>query len=80
MTIALNDQDEAKLRRLAKERFNGRKGSMAKTVSEGLKKLDAEDERELARQRFIERMKKGFNLGIKKMPSRDELYDRWKPK
>ena len=77
VTIALSDQDEAILRRLAKERFNGGKGSMAKAVADGLSRLEAESEREQARQRFLARLKKGYHLGGMTIKSRDEIYDRY---
>ncbi len=76
ITIALENKDEKKLRRIARQRFGGGKGSMAKTVKAGLEKLENEDRRDEARKRLIAGMKKGYNLGGITYRHRSELYDR----
>lgn len=76
VTMALEDADEKRLRRLASEKFGGGKGSMAKTVKVALEKLENEDRRGAARKRLIESMRKGYDLGRIAVRHRSELYDR----
>jgi len=76
ITIALENEDELKLRRLAKQKFDGKKGSLAKVVSEGINKLNEEEKRTLAREKLLEMMKKGYRMGKMTIKHRSELYDR----
>lgn len=76
VTMALEDVDEERLRRFAKEKFGGGKGSMAKVVAKSLLKLEQEDKREAARKRLLESLKKGFNLGGLAVKHRSEFYER----
>ena len=80
ITIALDDEREKKLRRLAKEKYNGGKGSIAKVLKEGLDKVVAESKRERARKRLIELMEKGFDSGGWLFKKRADLYDRFERK
>ena len=51
--------------------------SISKLLSEELARLiTGEDLYESARKRAIARLKKGFHLGGKTLPSREELYER----
>ena len=77
ITIALDDKREKKLRRLAKEKYNGAKGSMSKVISEALDGIEVQDLREQARQRMIAGMKQGFYMGKIIIKSRDGIYDRF---
>ena len=77
ITISLDDKREKKLRLLAKEKYNNRKGSMSKVLSEALDNMELEDLREQARQRLIAGMKRGFYMGKILIKSRDEIYDRF---
>lgn len=74
--MGLSDQDEEKLRRLAREKFNNKKGAIAKVVSEGLSGLETGSKREEARQRLIAGMEKGFHGGRILYKHRSELYER----
>ena len=76
LTIGLDDKDEARLRRLAKERFEGKKGSISKTISIALDKLEEESKKDRAIKELIEMMDKGFDMGKNLIKHRSELYDR----
>ena len=76
ITISLEDADEAKLRRFAREKYGGKKGSLAKIVSEGLEKMENESEREKTIRSLKAKMEKGFNSGGILIKHRSELYDR----
>ena len=74
ITISLEDADEAKLRRFAREKYGGKKGSLAKIVSEGLEKMENESEKAI--RSLKAKMEKGFNSGGILIKHRSELYDR----
>ena len=76
ITVSLEEEDEHKLRRLAQEKYQGKKGSLAKVISEGLGRMEAESKREQALKKLFARMEKGYALGIKRIKHRSELYDR----
>ncbi len=76
LTVTLKDEKERKLRRLAKEKYGGKKGSIAKTLEEGIDKLDTDSKRERARQQLIQLMEIGFDMGKNLIRHRNELYDR----
>ncbi len=78
MLISLDDTHERLLRRLAKERHEGRKGSIRAVVEEGIDELAKKAHKELAVERMLARMRKGMSLGFgkgKAYESRNELYD-----
>ena len=58
------------------EKYGGKKGSLAKIVSEGLEKMENESEREKAIRSLKAKMEKGFNSGGILIKHRSELYDR----
>ncbi|HZX20351.1 MAG TPA: hypothetical protein VFF13_05035 [archaeon] len=76
ITIGLSDEDELRLRRLARERFSGKKGSLAKTVGIGIRKLEQEKSVESSKNMLLRIMDKGFKLGKIAAKHRSELYDR----
>ena len=74
--IALDDEDEKLLRSTAKRKFEGKKGSISRVVSEALHKYISGDERETRLKKFMDTLGKGVNLGGYKMyKHRDEIYD-----
>ena len=77
--VSLDDADERLLRKLANERYGGRRGAIQKIVAEGIREVESKDERKAAVQRLLSSMKEGFNLGLKgdqkPYQTRDELYD-----
>ncbi|HIH16619.1 MAG TPA: hypothetical protein HA252_04410 [Candidatus Diapherotrites archaeon] len=77
LTISLDKDTEAKLRRLADERHGGKKGSLSKVIGEALEKLEVESERKRAVDFLIAEMEKGYSLGGITIKDRSELYDRY---
>ncbi len=76
ITMSFEKEDEERIRRLAKERYGGRKGSMSKVVVEGVSKLEGESKKEKSKRELIELMRKGIYMGGIKIKHRSELYDR----
>lgn len=77
--ISLDEEHEVLLRRLAKERHGGGKGSISAIVEEGVDELAKQEKRERLLKRVVARMKKGFPMGFgnrKIYEYRDELYER----
>lgn len=72
--IALDDEHEALLRKLAQEKYGGKKGSLSEVIKEALDNLDV-GTREKARKNFIERLKKGLEFEYKMYKNRSEIYD-----
>ncbi len=76
LTVALEEKDELKLRRLAKNKYGGRKGSLSKVISEALSKLEEDPRRERAVKSLIQKMEEGRHMGKLLYKHRSELYDR----
>ena len=76
LTLSFEKEDEERLRRLAKDKYGGRKGSLSKVVSDGLSKLEEESKKERSRRELIDLMRKGIEMGKIKIKRRGELYDR----
>ena len=78
MLLSLNDEDEALLRRLAREKYHSKKGALSGVVSEAVHELAGKDRRINSARRLIEKMRRGFDLGLgskRVYESRGELYD-----
>jgi hypothetical protein len=74
--IALDKQTEQIMRRLAKRKYGGKKGSLSKVVSEALHKYDQDDQRKKEIDEFITNYAGKLDLGGYKMyKHRDEIYD-----
>ncbi|MBU0636007.1 hypothetical protein KKE06_03200, partial [Candidatus Micrarchaeota archaeon] len=67
---------EEKIRQIARERFGGKKGSIAKAIKEAVNKTEEEDRLLNARKRLLELMEKGFDGGRIVYKHRSELYER----
>ncbi|MBN2127739.1 MAG: hypothetical protein JW703_05135 [Candidatus Diapherotrites archaeon] len=76
LTLSLENEDETRLRVLAQEKYMGKKGSLSKVISEGLRKLEEETVRQRAIESLIKKMNKGFDMGKIQIKHRSELYDR----
>ena len=76
--MSLDDDSEKKLRKLAKERYNNRKGSMAKIVAEGIRKIESTNDPAISEstRQMLALMDKGFRLGRRLYKDRSELYER----
>lgn len=82
MLISFDDENERKLRELARELYGGRKGSLTEAAVEAVSHRYAEIERakkkKASLERLIRMMEKGFPIGLgKKEPyeKRSELYE-----
>ena len=76
LTLSLEKQDEEKLRRIAQQKYSGKKGSLSKVVSEALGKIDVEFGRQRARDSLLKKMRDGVSMGKLTVRHRSELYDR----
>ena len=80
--LALDTDHEKLLRRLAQERYEGRKGSISRIVSEALDDLYHKQKEKNRKKEALSRLfslsEKGINLGVKKgkkiYEKREELY------
>lgn len=72
--VALDDEHEALLRRLAQEKYGGKKGSLTEIVQEALDKMRAEEKQKEITE-FIELLRKGMKGKYKMYKTRDEIYD-----
>lgn len=74
--IAMDEETEKIMRRLAKRKYGGKKGSLSKVVSEALHKYNSQDKREKEIDEFIDNYAGKFDSGGYKMyRHRDEIYD-----
>ena len=82
--ISLDEEHEKLLRKLAQEKYEGKKGSISKIISEALDDLYHEQKHKNRRKESINQLmelsNKGLNLGVKKgkkiYEDRGELYVR----
>jgi hypothetical protein len=70
--ISLDDEHEALLRRLAREKHSGKKGSLSNVVSQA---LDKEREPSPSIADFLDFLRRGVKGKYKMYSKRDELYD-----
>ena len=75
--VSLDEEHEVLLRRLAQEKYGGKKGSISDVIQEALNELKEKERKSRARKQFLETIDKGINLGFKgnAYESRDEIYD-----
>ncbi|MDO8537920.1 MAG: hypothetical protein Q7S21_03465 [archaeon] len=76
LTVGLDDKTEEKIRKMAKEKFEGNKGSIAKVITEAVEVLEKYDKKEAARKQAIYYMENAPYVGKILIKHRDELYDR----
>ncbi|MCD6247028.1 MAG: hypothetical protein J7J87_01155 [Candidatus Diapherotrites archaeon] len=76
VTIALKGKSERLLRELAKEKYNNKKGALAKVISEALEQLAMNSRRKRAMERQFKWMDKGFEMGKVLVRKREDIYDR----
>lgn len=72
--ISLDKEHEALLRKLAREKHGGKKGSLSSVVSEALDK-EREQESSPSIADFLDFLRKGVRGKYKMYSRRDELYD-----
>lgn len=71
--IVLDEEYETLLRRLAQEKYGGKKGSLSKVVEEALDKLKSD--RDAIKERLKRRLAKGVDFRYKMYQKRSEIYD-----
>lgn len=76
LTMSFEKEDEERIRRLAKEKYGGRKGSLSRVVNEGMSHLEEESRKERARQSLLRKLEKGFDMGKILYRNRAELHER----
>ncbi|MFA4980706.1 MAG: hypothetical protein WC589_24565 [Sphingobacterium sp.] len=76
--ISVDDEKEKQIRAYAQEVCGGKKGSLSafvwQAIAQYISQTKKEYEREAARKRIIERMKKGLDIGFTGYKKRSELY------
>ena len=72
--IALDEEYEELLRRLAQEKYGGKKGSLTEVVQDALDKMK-EDDREKSIEELTKRLKTGLSFKYKMYKNRNEIYD-----
>lgn len=71
MVLSLSDEGNSRLRRLAMETDNGKKGALSQTVEEGLALLEKEREQRKALVRLKQLANQNFKWGVKKFVRED---------
>ncbi len=72
--ISLDDEDEAKLRKLAQEKYGGKKGSLSEAVSEAIENMEKQSKDEL-KDEFFRKLEEGISFKYKMYQRRAEIYD-----
>jgi len=76
ITISLEKKDEERLRKLARERYESKKGSLSKIVSEGIAKIERESKKERSKASLLRKLENGFDMGKILYRKRSELHER----
>ncbi|MBU0591755.1 hypothetical protein KKF81_06895 [Candidatus Micrarchaeota archaeon] len=71
--IVLDDEHEALLRRLAQEKYHGKKGSLSDVVEEALDKLKSD--KDAIKERLKKRLTEGIDFEYEMYKKRSEIYD-----
>ena len=72
--ISLDDETESLLRKLAQEKYEGKKGALSEIVKEALGKMK-ETDRQKELEEFKKMLKKGLKFEYKMYKNRNEIYD-----
>lgn len=75
IVLSLDEATEKELRRLAKEKYDGRKGALSEIVRRGIKLVSEEEKRALAHERLLELARNARDAGVGKF-SRKEANER----
>ncbi len=76
LTVSLDDHVESFIRALAKEKYLGKKGSIAKVIEDLAAESQEMRSRRVAFERLKSRLEKGYDMGKLRFAHRSELYDR----
>ena len=75
VVLSLEDEYDKKLRRLAKDLYEGRKGAMSDVVEKGIDLVDEEIKRDKAYAKLLKKVKNAKAIGIGRF-KREEAYAR----
>ena len=75
VVLSLEDKYDEKLRRLAKDLFDGRKGAMSDVVEKGLDLVEEKTKRSKAHSKLLFLVNNARDLGIGKF-DREEAHER----
>src|SRR3989338_2349867 len=82
MYISFNKEDQEIVRKLAEERYGGKKGAITDVLRDGVRLLAQKEQEEAEHQKRIKRLRafmdKGFNMGLgnrKAYEKRDDIYE-----
>ncbi|MBN2066936.1 MAG: hypothetical protein JW744_00530 [Candidatus Diapherotrites archaeon] len=75
VVLSLEDKYDEKLRRLAKDLYNGKKGAMSEVVEKGLDLVEEESRRDEAYKKLLRKVRNAGAVGIGKF-KREEAYAR----
>ncbi len=75
IVLSLDEATEKELRRLAKEKYDGRKGALSEIVRRGVKLVSEEEKRAWAHGRLLEIAKNAKDAGVGKF-RREDAYGR----
>jgi len=75
VVLSLEDKYDEKLRRLAKDLFDGRKGAMSDVVEKGLDLVEEESKRDKAYTKLLKKVRNARAVGIGTF-KREEAYAR----
>ena len=77
ITVSVDDGIYGRFRKLASDEKSGKKGFLGDAISETMNKYVEEKEQEAVKKRLLERIKRGYNLGVwKKGFNRYALHER----
>ena len=75
VVLSLGDEYNRKLRRLAKDLFDGRKGAMSDVVEKGIDLVEEESRRSKAHSKLLSLVNNARDIGIGKF-NREDAYER----
>lgn len=73
MLVSFNENEEEVVRRLALEKYGGKKGSLSQIIKDGIKKLQDEERIEVADT--LGKIMKKAEYKLPKFKNRSEMYD-----
>ena len=77
ITVNVDDDVYEKFRKLASEKYNGKKGFLGDTLTTAMVNYVEVNRQEVAKQRLLATARKGYKLGVwREGFKREELYDR----
>ena len=76
VTINLSEEAELMFRSTAAEHYGEGKGKLKSAIEDAIKEWSSKRTSQMAKEKFLKRLEKGYPINFKPYRSRDELYDR----